>query len=330
MRGKQKILLGLLVVTFLGSSGMFYYQNVYMKEESKQNRVQVLVAKKDISEGAEFTSDNVGAILMDKDTVLPSYVTSFSDLKGRTASDDLLNSEIITKPRIEENSNGTRMLSVGLVSKNIPPNIKKGDNIRLYVQSKLTNQVYEVFEKKEVVAVNMKKSSSGKETTTVATLDVLMSDEEAVLYYSAQKIGDFYFARYYDLTENNVGDTPKFTLEVAEQLTAAANEKKSTTTTSSSTSSGTKINTGTSSQTNKPATGQTPVAQNPDSQPVSQPTNGAVSTSPSSETTTYEVNKRDTFDSIAEANDISVAELKAMNPGVTTLSAGDIIVIKKG
>lgn len=329
MKGKQTILLGVLVATFLGTSGMFYYQNVYMEQESENNRVQVLVAKKDIGEGAEFTTENVGAILMETEDVLPTYVTSFGDLKGRTASSDLLNSEIITKPRIEENSNGSRLFTVAIVSKNIPVNIKKGDNVRMFVQATFDNKVYEVMDKKEVVSVNYKKSSSGKETGTISSIDLLMSDEEAVLYFNASKVGDLMFARYYDLTENNVGDVPKFTLEVAESLTASMSKKGGSSNTTTTTTPTTNTNTG---KTNETTTTTSKPTTKPTTPTTEQPSTSGGSQNTSAEgdgKVTYMVNKRDTFESIATAQGITVEELKALNPGVTTLSAGDSIVVKK-
>ncbi|WCF11409.1 LysM peptidoglycan-binding domain-containing protein (plasmid) [Paenibacillus thiaminolyticus] len=314
MRGKQKLLLGILIVTFLGASGMFYYQNIFMKNEAERNKIQVLVAKKDIAEGAEFTLDNVGAILMDSDSILPSYITDFNDLKGKTASHDLLDSEIITKRRIDEKSDGTSLFLIEVVSKNIPQNIVPNDFIRVYLQAKENGKIYELFEKKEVASLNYKQSSSGKETTTIGSVDMLMSDEEAVLYFQAQKYGDLVFARYHDLTEDNTVKVPKFTLEVSEYLHAGME--------------GTEISSmkKTASHSIGSATSQGTTTKSPSSKEA---TNSITSRAANQNVISYVVRKADTFKSIANKFSMTVDELKALNQGAITLSVGDTIWVKK-
>lgn len=177
----------LLVVTFVITAGMFYYQNFYLEQKAEENKVTVLVAKKDIPEGTLFTTENVGAIKMDKEFVLPNYITSFEELQGKKANSDLLQNELITKGRVDQNTGGSKLFSVS-VKGEFNSTIAKGDAIRVYVQ-KENGEVLELFNKKEVQQVNFKKNASGKETSTIESLDVLMSDKEAIDYFHAQKEG---------------------------------------------------------------------------------------------------------------------------------------------
>lgn len=208
MRKKEKFFMGLLVITFLATAGMFYYQNVYLDQQAESNKVTVLVAKRNIPEGSSFTADNVGAIKIDKEFVLPTHVTSFEQLKGKKANSDLLQNELITTPRIDQESDGTKMFTVSLKAE-VSSNIAQGDAVRVYVQM-MNGDVYELFHKKEVKKVNMKKNASGKETNVPESLDVLLSDKEAVNYFNAQKAGTILVVKYNDLTEKDQVVIPKF------------------------------------------------------------------------------------------------------------------------
>lgn len=208
MRKKDKLFMLLLVVTFVITAGMFYYQNFYLEQKAEENKVTVLVAKKDIPEGTLFTTENVGAIKMDKEFVLPNYITSFEELQGKKANSDLLQNELITKGRVDQNTGGSKLFSVS-VKGEFNSTIAKGDAIRVYVQ-KENGEVLELFNKKEVQQVNFKKNASGKETSTIESLDVLMSDKEAIDYFHAQKEGTILVVKYNDLTENNQTAVNKF------------------------------------------------------------------------------------------------------------------------
>lgn len=208
MRKKEKFFMGLLIITFLATAGMFYYQNVYLEQKAEANKVTVLVAKRNIPEGSSFTADNVGAIKLDKEFVLPTYITSFDQLKGKRANSDLLQNELITTSRIEQDSDGSKMFTVSLKAE-VNSNIEPGDAVRVYVQM-LNGDVYELFHKKEVIKVNMKKNASGKETGVPESLDVLLSDKEVVYYFNAQKAGTILVVKYNDLTEQDQVAIPKF------------------------------------------------------------------------------------------------------------------------
>ncbi|MFF2531487.1 LysM peptidoglycan-binding domain-containing protein [Brevibacillus sp. NPDC058079] len=224
--GKNKLMLSVLLLTFVSTSGMFYYDNIYLKKQDQANKVTVLVMKKDIAKGTEFSTDNIGAIKIDKEMVLPTYITKFDDVKGKTATSDLLANEVVTKPRVNEGGDGTRQFSVGVEAKNMPVSIKKGDAVRVFVQTEVGSKVYEVFEKKEVYGVNYKKSSAGKDTPVVQSIDLLLSDKEAVTYFDAQKTGNLLVIRYHDLTEKDTTTVPRFEENADELLQLQADSKK--------------------------------------------------------------------------------------------------------
>lgn len=302
-RKKDKLMLVMLLVTFVATSGMFYYQNVYLKQKDESNKVIVLVAKKNISEGSEFTTENIGAIKIDKEMVLPTYITKFDELKGKSASDDILQNEVVTKPRTNGESDGTKQFVVGIESKLMPQTVQKGDAVRVYVQESVHGKVYELFHKKEVVSTLNKKSASGKDTATVQSIDLLMSDKEAVVYYNARKVGDILIVRYNDLTEEDTVKVSSFE-ENFEEIAKLIESKKP------------------SNSANKE-----------ESKFIDQKIqDGSASTSTASTTDStqyYYARTGDTFESIASAMGITVEKLKESNPGVTTISPGDQLVIKK-
>lgn len=290
MRGKQKMWMGVLITTFIATSGMFYYQNVYMDKKDLSNQVTVLIAKSDIAEGSEFTKDNIAAVKMDKELVLPIYITNFEDLKGKSANEDITQHELVTKPDIKKDQDGSKLFQVGIESKKMPAGIQKGDTVRVYV--KVEDTTYELFEKKEVASVNYKKSSAGKDTGTITSIDLVLSDKEAVSYMNARDAGDVYPIRYHDLTDIDTIDVPKFdeNYDVIVQEAASKDSK-------------------TASKETKTST-----------QKQAQTQSGNV---------TYVVKVGDTFESIAQAYGTTQDQIKTLNPGVTTLTPGDKLVITK-
>jgi LysM repeat protein len=287
MRGKNKVMLTALLITFVATTGMFYYQNVYSPKQDESKKITVLVAKKDIAEGSAFTTDNIGGIKIDKNMVLPNHITKFDDLKGKSSNSDILSNEIVTKPRINGVSDGTKQFSLGIEAKNLPTSIKNGDYVRVYVQTTVGNKIYELFEKKEVVSINLKKSSSGKDSTAIESVDLLLSDKETVSYFDAQKAGNILMVRYNDLTENDTVDIPKYDMRSEEltKLKAEAEEQ----------------------ETHKESYQK-------------EEADGAVK---------YIVKSGDTFESISKEFNITEDEIKTLNPGVTTLSPGDELIMKQ-
>ncbi|MBP1308696.1 hypothetical protein JOD82_001716 [Paenibacillus sp. 1182] len=288
MRGKNKLLLTVLLITFVATSGMFYYQNVYAPKQDERNKVFVLVAKKDISEGAAFTTENIGAIKMDKNMVLPNYITTFEDMKGKSASADIFSNEIVTKRQTTGVSDGSKKFKLGLEAVNMPTSIKSGDAVRVFVQTTIGNKIFEIFDKKEVVNVNFKKSASGAESQLVESVDLLVSDKEAVTYFDAQKAGSIFIVRFNNLTEKDTVITPKYDMNSDEIRKLKVEAEK-------------------------------PVYMRSKEQ-EDRKTDSSVQ---------YTVRTGDTYESISKLFNVTANEIKKLNPGVTTLSPGDKLKVKR-
>ncbi|ADO59464.1 LysM peptidoglycan-binding domain-containing protein [Paenibacillus polymyxa] len=288
MRGKNKLLLTVLLITFVATSGMFYYQNVYAPKQDEKNKVFVLVAKKDISEGAAFTPDNIGAIKMDKNMVLPNFITNFDEMKGKTASTDLFSNEIVTKRQTTGVSDGSKKFKLGIEAANMPTSIKNGDAVRVFVQTTIGNKIFEIFDKKEVVNVNFKKSASGQESQLVESVDLLVSDKEAVTYFDAQKAGSIFIVRFNNLTEKDTVITPKYDMN-SDEIKKLKVE-----------------------------------AEKPDFTRSNMQEDRSADSS-----VRYTVRTGDTFESISKLFNVTPSEIKKLNPGVTSLSPGDKLNVKR-
>lgn len=194
---KEKIILGILTIMFLITAGMFYYQNVYMKQNALKNQVPVFVAIKDIPEGAKFTSENIGMMRIDKKNVLPSYITDFSKIEGKIAKTSILKDEIITKGRVSSNEDNSKTFSV-LVKPDEQAVLHKGDLVNVYVElirtdeknrNKLYYETYSIAKRKIVEDVRYKKSASGKVVEGVVdSIQLSLSEEQMLNYYLAKNM----------------------------------------------------------------------------------------------------------------------------------------------
>lgn len=170
MRSKEKLVLFLLFFVFLLTAGMFFYQNVYLKQQNETNQVPVYVALHDIPKGATLSEENVGMMKLEKQKVLPTYITNFDDLVDQVAKSEILKNEIITTGRISKDGKGDETFKV-LVKPNNKLIVNKGDVVNVYVQvkerdkeekNKINYVTYHLLSNKAVAEVEFKKNSSGK------------------------------------------------------------------------------------------------------------------------------------------------------------------------
>ena len=197
----NKILMSLLAVLFIAVAGMFYYSNFYSVQQQEKDMVEVFVAKKDISQGSLFSESNVGKISMKKEQVLEGYVTDYKKLEDLSASTTVYKNEIITNARVASKKTGEKLHVVSVIPLNEVQGLEEGDTVRVFAKPRFMSQVYELFEIKEVQAVNMKKQSSGKETTLVQSIDLKVSDKEVEIYEKALASGDISVVLYSDLSD---------------------------------------------------------------------------------------------------------------------------------
>lgn len=211
MRTNDRIILVLLLIVFLITAGMFYYQNFYSKMIEERNQVTVYVAIKDIPAGGEINPNNIGALKIDKDKVFPTYVTNIEDINGKKAKSDILKDEIININKVDDDKIQNRMFSVKMKA-NYMSDIQKGDNIRVYVEifdKKLKKvSTFLLFDKKEIKSLYEKTDRQGK--TTIEAFEIHCSDEESVNYYNAIKVGEIIALKFNDISEKDKLDVPKF------------------------------------------------------------------------------------------------------------------------
>lgn len=203
----NKFITLILIVVFLITCGMFFYQNFYAKKILEANQVTAYVATKDIYEGGEINATNIGAIKIDKNKAFSSYALDVDAIIGKKAKSTILKDEIININRIADDDSklSNEMFSVKLKA-NYMSNIKKGDNIRVCVaiydkkQNKTTTlNLFTIKEVKDVYYA--KKNNSGAEA--IESFEIHCSDEEAVNYYNAIKVGEIIALKFNDITEEN-------------------------------------------------------------------------------------------------------------------------------
>lgn len=232
MKKSNIVAMSFLSVLFISVIGMFYYQNFYLDHQQKKNLKTVFVVKKDMPMGSVFTEENVGVLQIEKERVFDNYITKADEILGKKSKATLYKNEIITKERVQEDGNekedGNFRLSV--TSKEMPPNIKVDDTVRILVKPRKMSQLFEVVNAKDVEHVNVKVTSSGKETSHVLSLTILASNEEIELYQKAKSLGDIIIVPYEELSGTYMTSTLPFN-EVAvliQRIQEKANiEKKS-------------------------------------------------------------------------------------------------------
>lgn len=203
MKIKEKGFLLIMVMLFLLTLGMFYYQNFYKSNEIENNKMDVLIATKDINDGLSLTEKNVGWKKIDKDLITPNYITkenngNIGDMK---VSSKILEGEIININRLlaeKETKDKINKYSIDIVP-NHSSNIEPGDLIRVYVQIVDEEKIYNrlVFEKKEVLEVI--RQEDGLNTSKFNDIKVEVSDKESISYYNAKQRGNIIVLKY----ENN-------------------------------------------------------------------------------------------------------------------------------
>ncbi|MDF2880110.1 MAG: hypothetical protein K0R54_667 [Clostridiaceae bacterium] len=220
MRGKEKLLLIGMCLIFFITVGMFLYQNVYSEAQVESNKVSVLIAKKDIPEGTEFNKDNVGQYKINKDFVFADYTlaSDFSKINGKLATADILTNEILNNKKVSNENSENKLFTIK-VKPDFYSDIKVQDNIRVYVQifdkKTLETSLYKIFDKKQVLSVAILKNNKGTDTL-IDSLEVTVSDEEALNYYNAMKLGEIIALKYNDITEEDKLSVPQFKIDSPE------------------------------------------------------------------------------------------------------------------
>lgn len=224
IKTKEKIILGIMIVLFIVSAGMFYYHNIHTNIQADKSKVPVLVATKDIELGMKLTQNNIKWDKIDKKDMIPDYGINEEELTSMVVSSKIYENEIINKKRLgkkkDEKEDLHNTYTINL-SPDFSSKIEAGDLIRVYVQSvdkegNIENRL--VFDKKEVLKVlepQVKESVEG--------LKVEVTDKDAISYYNAKEAGKIIILKYKDVLSKSDYDIPM--IDIKNGSTNAGKEK---------------------------------------------------------------------------------------------------------
>jgi len=292
MNRNQKSNIYLIVGFLILSIGLFSYQNFFMPAQEKLEKVTIYVAGEDISHNSPIDVSNgnqIKAIDVDKDSVVPGSVTDINALDGQFVKGGLLAGELITHSRISPIDTDEGNLYVK-VEPDYPIDIRDGENVRAFIQGvndvSGQTQVVELFHEKKVYS--SEKVTKLFDGESVQGYYIKLTDEELKDYYKGKEKGLFILAKITpdskDVTDLDIQSTGNLddlkTIEKEDEVETEGNETTSTE----------------SNENNE-------------------------------DLVVYEVKEDDTFESIAHRLEISVDELKKLNSSYDELNAGDTINI---
>ena len=288
MRIKNSTMVVILLTVFVITCGMFFYQNFYLKNQLESSGIIVYVAKQDILAGDEFGPENIGAIKTNK--IPNNYILDFNDdLRGKTAKTNIYKNEAINRERISlENKNTDAMFNIKIKASQAS-DFKKNDIARFYVQiydkkdKKIS--IFELFDKRIMDISTTTNQSKG---TSIDGFFVLVSDEEAINYYNATKIGEIIALKFNDIEEENKMKIAKFDISSPELEYLG-------------------IDFSAIYKTYDPMS--------------------VVNLDKPKPTISYVIKKEDTWESVASLYGTTIEQLKIDNPDVSNLSEGQIINI---
>ncbi|MEK3956012.1 MULTISPECIES: SAF domain-containing protein [unclassified Psychrobacillus] len=200
----NKLLFSVLAVTFILAAAMFYYQNFYKDSMKEEDMRIVYVARTDIPEGTKLGKENIAAIQIPVTAMLSSYKLDYTkNIEGNIASSTIFEHEVIVKERITEKDRDKKQFMINVQSVSDMRGIDKGDTVRIAViPTEYDNtDLFMVLDKKAVASNSIKVNSSGKETGVIDSVNLLMSEEEAAVFYKASKSGEIIVMEYNTLAD---------------------------------------------------------------------------------------------------------------------------------
>lgn len=152
MSVQGKILAGLTVATV----AMFSYQNIYVPNVILDKEKLVYVARDDIPAYTKVSSTMFKPVHVSERSVVKGSVTDINSVDGKQLSGSLKAGELLFETRLttDEIPEGELLTEVKIESK-LP--LKDNDNIRIYVKSKDTGNLFtveELFKSKKVYTKN--------------------------------------------------------------------------------------------------------------------------------------------------------------------------------
>ena len=204
MNGKRyKLKVIGVVILILLAGGLFVYDNIYLAQKERADKVNIYVAKTDIQANSDITEDMFMKLEINKDSVLPTYVTDFKKVDGMKLKGALLTHEPLTNVRLTESSAENE----GEFSLKIEPDflgdVFTNDTVRVYVQlsDKHTSniEVTELFKSKKITKMTTPDNvllSTGKDGVKDANVYIKANESELIDYYIAKEKGKIIVVKF--------------------------------------------------------------------------------------------------------------------------------------
>lgn len=214
---KYKITIALVVALILLATGLFIFDNFYLAQKERQNLVEIYVAKDDIQAYTKITEDMFKRIAINRDSVIPSYVTNVKEVAGQELMGAILKGEPLTSVRLSKES----LRDEGQFSLKIEPDfvgdVQQEDLVRVYVQLTDRNtkesQMKVLFDAKKVKKITSADNVilTGSQGVKVANVHINATEQELQDYYIAKQKGLIIVAKYDVLDINEVETKAKDT-----------------------------------------------------------------------------------------------------------------------
>lgn len=288
-RNQQKSLFTLLVL--LGTSVvLFLVQNVFLPQQQASEVTSVYLAAENIPSDTLISADMFTTVSVPTDSVVEGSVLNVAEVEGQRLQGGLLQGEMLFAQRLSTDTAAEGDLYIK-VEPDYPVDLEDGEFVRISVQYTEESgiQIDTLFDKKQVFSsTRVLNLVEGSETTGYY---LLVDKDEMEAYYTAKSTGLIIMNKYDTLTASE--NIPAQNSSKPDGTAAAGTETES-------------ANTNT-----RPASTDEPEAATTDEEM----------------TLNYAVKEGDTFESIAFDLEVEVSELKALNPGTTEVTKGQLINI---
>lgn len=290
-RNQQKSLFTLLVL--LGTSVvLFLVQNVFLPQQQASEVTSVYLAAENIPSDTLISADMFTTVSVPTDSVVEGSVLNVAEVEGQRLQGGLLQGEMLFAQRLSTDTAAEGDLYIK-VEPDYPVDLEDGEFVRISVQYTEESgiQIDTLFDKKQVFSsTRVLNLVEGSETTGYY---LLVDKDEMEAYYTAKSTGLIIMNKYDTLTASE--NIPAQNSSKPDGTAAAGTETES---------ANTNANT-------RPASTDEPEAATTDEEM----------------TLNYAVKEGDTFESIAFDLEVEVSELKALNPGTTEVTKGQLINI---
>ena len=287
MNRNQQKSLFTLLVLLGTSVVLFLVQNVFLPQQQASEVTTVYVAAENIPSDTLISADMFTTVNVPTDSVVEGSVLNVAEVEGQRLQGGLLQGEMLFAQRLSADTAAEGDLYIK-VEPDYPVDLEDGEFVRISVQyTEETGFQIDTLFDKKQVFSSTRVLNLVEGSETTGYY-LLVDKDEMEAYYTAKSTGLIIMNKYDTLT--------------ASESIPAQN---------SSNPDGTDTSSANTNTTKKPAATEEPEA----------------ATTNEEMTLNYAVKEGDTFESIAFDLEVEVSELKALNPGTTEVTKGQLINI---